>query len=93
MTLYDDATMKIGRFLLLFLLLGTVIVAAACGGNELTYEEYLALSAEEQKAYMASFDSLDDFMEWVIAARDKYNAEHATPEIGDGDLDLNDYLP
>ncbi|MBQ8858859.1 MAG: hypothetical protein IJ012_03610 [Clostridia bacterium] len=86
--------MKIGRILLLFLLLGATLMATACGRNELTYEEYLALSAEEQKAYMATFDSIDDFMEWVIEARDKYNAEHAVPEIGgDGDIDISDYLP
>lgn len=86
--------MKIRRILLLFLLLCIALAAMSCGRNELTYEEYLALSAEEQKAYIESFDTIDDFMEWVIEARDKYNEEHASPELdGDGVLDLNDYLP
>ena len=59
--------------------------------GETTYEDYQNMSAEEQKAFMNSFKSMDDFFTWFNAARKK--AEEGYIEIGgDGTVDLGDIL-
>lgn len=40
--------------------------------DELTYLEYHNLSADEQKAFINTFDSIDAFFEWYSAARKAY---------------------
>jgi hypothetical protein len=53
------------------------------------YEEYLALSYEEQTRFMNSFPSVNDFMAWLRLAREEYEAEKDKTEIGDdGIVDL-----
>lgn len=52
----------------------------------LSYEEYSALSAEEQHKYYDSFDSADDFFEWYNAAREEYEKAHPAIEVSNGDI-------
>ena len=56
-----------------------------------TYEEYLAMTADEQEAFCDSFASPSEFILWHKEAKAKYDEEHKTPEIG-GDVDLEDLL-
>ena len=57
----------------------------------LTYEEYINLTAEEQKTFIYSFENMDDFFAWHTEAKAKYDEEHKTPEI-DGDINIGDLL-
>lgn len=71
------------------------VCASACGDPEqdelCTYEEYLAMSAEDQMAYFKSFENIEDYFEWYNAAKAKYEAENPSVDIGDGGIDLDDY--
>lgn len=52
--------------------------------SELTYEEYNALSAEEQYAYFLSFDSIEEYFAWYNQAKQEYEDEQDRTEIGSG---------
>ncbi|MBO5879553.1 MAG: hypothetical protein J6Q68_03270, partial [Clostridia bacterium] len=55
----------------------------------LTYEEYIALSGEEQQAYFQSFDTYQEFFDWFNAAKAKYDEEHKGDNVGeDGNIDI-----
>ena len=57
--------------------------------HQLTYEEYNALSAEEQEAYFNSFDTIEDFFAWYNKAKEEYEAKQDYIEVGeDGNLDI-----
>lgn len=64
-------------------------LAESCGCD---YAKYLALSAEAQEAYMDSFASPKDFINWCRNAE----AEHATHDnrtvVEGGILDIGDYI-
>ena len=59
--------------------------------DTLTYEEYINMTADEQEAFIYSFEDMADFFLWHTAAKAKYDEEHKVPEI-DGDIDLGDLL-
>ena len=50
------------------------------------WDDFLALSPEEQDAFMHSFENLDAFTEWMVAAQKEWAAAHPTEEIGPGDV-------
>ena len=56
------------------------------------YEWYQELSGEEQVAYMNSFDSVADFFAWYNAAKDEYEKQNPSVEIGGGSIDLGDII-
>ena len=54
---------------------------SSCGDSTdeygiLTYEEYIALSAEEQSLYFDSFSTPEEFINWYNDAKTKYDALH-----------------
>ena len=55
----------------------------------LTYEEYNAMSREDQQAYFESFDNMQDYFEWYNDALAKYESEQEKIE-GDGPIDIGD---
>ena len=57
----------------------------------LGFEEYIAMSGEEQKKYMESFSSVEAFFAWYNDAKAKYDEENAGIEI-DGEINLGDYI-
>ena len=59
--------------------------------DTLTYEEYINMTADEQEAFIYSFEDMADFFLWHTEAKAKYDEEHKVPEI-DGDIDLGDLL-
>lgn len=59
--------------------------------RELTYEEYLALCAEDQLAYMNSFHTVESYIQWFDAAKKEYDENNKGIEIT-GPIDLEDYL-
>ena len=57
----------------------------------LAYEDYIAMSAEEQEAYYRSFPSYVEFFAWLNAAKAEYDAANKNPTLGeDGSLDVGD---
>lgn len=55
--------------------------------EQLTYEQYLALSKDEQVAFVQSFETTDAYFEWYNAAK----AEYDQKEVGelDGPIDFS----
>ncbi len=57
---------------------------------EMTYEDFVALTPEEQRLYQESFNNLDAFFAWYTAAKEKYEKENPPIDI-DGPIDLGKY--
>lgn len=60
------------------------------GGNTQTptpavsdYEAYIAMTGEQQQAFIDQFDSVGDFVKWYNEEKAKYEAEHPDIEIGE----------
>lgn len=60
--------------------------------GEVTYEEYIAMSGAEQQKYLESFDSIEAFFAWYNAAKEKYDKENPSIEIGDGSINMEDII-
>ena len=76
-------------------LLAFSLLLVSCGGTEgedkpLTYEEFWAMSGEEQLEYKESFDSPKDFYAWYDAAKAEYEAAHPGIDAGDGEINLGE---
>lgn len=52
------------------------------------YERYLAMSGDEQKAFMESFGSIEAFFEWLNTAKAEHEALKPDIPIEDGKVDL-----
>lgn len=50
--------------------------------TEVTYESYIAMSGEQQQAFINQFASVEEFVKWYNASKEKYDAEHPDIEIG-----------
>ena len=55
-----------------------------------TYKAYMDMSADEQAAFIASFDSIDAFMAWFNNAKAEYDSTDGSVDIGSGSIDLED---
>jgi hypothetical protein len=60
-----------------------------------TYEDYLAMTPDEQQAFYDSFASEDEFFAWFVEAKAAYDAakdeEHV--DVGeDGSIDIGDLV-
>ncbi len=59
----------------------------------ITYEEYEAMSAEEQQAYYLSYSDPMDFFAWYNDAKAEYDAQNPGIEIGPGgSVDIGDFF-
>lgn len=59
--------------------------------RNMTYEQYNALSAEEQEEYFNSFKSVEDFFAWYNKAKQEYEANQNYTEIGgDGNINIGE---
>ena len=50
------------------------------------YEEYIAMSGEDQMRFINSFPSVDAFVDWVTAAREEYEASKDKTPLGPGGI-------
>ena len=66
------------------IILACVLLIGRGNRRHLTYEQYNALSAEEQEEYFNSFDTIDDFFAWYNQAKQEYEDSQEYIEIGDG---------
>ena len=59
----------------------------------MTYERFQAMTGAEQFAFQSSFANLDAFFAWYNAAKEAYDKENPSIEIGsDGVVDMEDLL-
>lgn len=58
----------------------------------LTYEEFMALSAQEQLEYIESFEDDAAFFEWYNAAKKEYDEKNSGTELDGGTVDLGDII-
>lgn len=58
----------------------------------LSYEEYNALSGEEQQEYFNRFSSVEAFFEWYNEAKAKYEEEQGRVEITGSDINIGDIV-
>ena len=65
---------------------GTTSVEPVTGNT--AFERYEAMSADEQRAYMMSFENMEDFFDWYNKAKAEYDALHPDIEISDGKVDI-----
>lgn len=65
-------------------------IASPNGSTE--YERYLAMSGDEQQAFFESFGDPAAFFAWLNNARAEYEALYPGIDVGDGVIDLNDYI-
>lgn len=65
---------------------GTTSVEPVTGNT--AFEQYEAMSAEQQRAYMMTFETMEDFFDWYNKAKAEYDALHPDIEISDGKVDL-----
>lgn len=70
--------------ILVGIVLACVLLLGRGDRGRLTYEQYNALSAEEQEEYFNSFDTIDDFFAWYNQAKQEYEDSQEYIEIGDG---------
>lgn len=56
--------------------------------GKMTYEEYMALDGKAQEEYMKSFPDVASFFDWYNAAKDKYEKENPSIEIGGDPIDM-----
>lgn len=58
-----------------------------------TYEEYIALSGDEQYAYYQQFESASAFFEWYNQAKLEYEESQDRIEIGgDDSIDIGEII-
>lgn len=57
-----------------------------------TYKAYMDMSADEQAAFIASFESVDAFMSWFNKAKAEYDSTDGSIDIGSGSVDLEDII-
>ena len=55
---------------------------------KLSYEQYEAMSAAQQREFMMSFADVEDFFDWYNDAKAEYKAQHPDIEIEDGKVEI-----
>ena len=59
----------------------------------MTFSQYNALTPEEQEAFISSFPTLRDFIDWWNAAKAAEESGSGDVITGDPSIDLGDYIP
>lgn len=60
--------------------------------DSLTYEAFINMTADEQLAYIESFESDDAFFDWYNAAKSAYDNANSGTELDGGTIDLGDII-
>ncbi len=56
----------------------------------ITYEDYINMTAQQQTDFIKSFSSVGKFTEWYNAAKSKYDIDNDKIYIGEESIDLGD---
>lgn len=60
--------------------------------GKVTYEEFMAMDGKEQEKYMNSFGDIDAFFNWYNDAKETYEKENPSIEIGNGPIDMEEII-
>ena len=60
--------------------------------GKVTYEEFMAMDGTEQEKYMNSFGDIDAFFNWYNDAKETYEKENPSIEIGNGPIDMEEII-
>lgn len=60
--------------------------------GKVTYEEFMAMDGTEQEKYMNSFGDIDAFFNWYNDAKEIYEKENPSIEIGNGPIDMEEII-
>ncbi len=79
----------------LILLIGIIVVCELVlqrrARDNMTYEQYNAMSAEEQEKFFHLFDTVEEFFAWYNKAKQEYEDNQDYTEIGgDGNINIGE---
>lgn len=57
--------------------------------TDCTYEDYHNMTPEVQKQFVEKFEDMAAFFDWYNAAKDKYEKEHPTIGVENGEIDIS----
>ena len=57
-------------------------------GVTTSYQEYMNMSADQQEAFISTFESMDAFMVWFNNAKAEYDSTDGAIDVGSGSVDL-----
>ncbi len=60
--------------------------------KDCTYEEFVNMTPTQQEACMKAYSSMEEFFKWYTKAKEEYEKEHPSIDVGDGSLDLDEIL-
>ena len=62
------------------------------GAEPTEYEKFQSMSADEQLAYMNSFETIEKYFDWYNAAKAEYEAQIPIIDVGDGPVDMSEFF-
>ncbi len=60
--------------------------------TDLTYAQYISLSAKDQQAYYEAFQSDEAFFAWYRAAKAEFEEQKDAGTVSGGKVDISDYI-
>ena len=70
----------------------TTTTATTAHGENVSYPDYVAMTAEQQLAFIYGFSTIEGFLEWYDNEKTKYDEQNPGQDIGDGEIDLGELL-
>lgn len=91
------------RWLAMLLLLCLLCMLASCDdeqtttkpyvhGENVSYPDYVAMTAEQQLDFIYGFSSIEGFLQWYDVEKTKYEEQNPGQELGGGEIDIGDLL-
>lgn len=68
---------------------GTVVIESC----DCDYKKYIEMSPVDQEAFMETFVTVKDFINWCKIAEEEHKAHQTTINVTGGDLDISAYIP
>ena len=70
----------------------TTAATTTAHGENVSYPDYVAMTAEQQLAFIYGFSTIEGFLEWYDVEKTKYDEQNPGQDIGDGEIDLGELL-